>query len=201
MPVTPQFTWEQSLVDITITATIKGFKSNAIDVFISDLYIKVNVPPAYLLSLDLLKPIIIDKSSFGIQAIDEGSIVRISLWKEVEEEWETLVVDKYEYAMGIQNSNNSNVYDRDNDEGQEKEVTIADNNDNQEGDKTLAIINNKTKKKNDNRVSFKDPPISNGEAPSINEGVEGDYIISAQYSIGGESLSTEEVACRVDVRK
>lgn len=98
MPVTPEFSWEQSLLDITITASIKGFKKDAIDVFISDVYVKINAAPTYLLSLDLLKPIHVSKSTFRV---DQGGVVKIVLPKVEEGEWETLVVDKKLYLSNF----------------------------------------------------------------------------------------------------
>ena len=99
MPVTPEFSWEQSLLDVTITANIKGFKKDAIDVFISDVYVKVNAAPTYLLSLDLLKPVHVNKSTFRV---DHGGLVKIVLPKVEEEEWETLVVDKKQFLSNTE---------------------------------------------------------------------------------------------------
>lgn len=105
MPVAPIFDWEQSLLDITIRATIKGFKAEAIDVFISDLFIKVNAAPTYLLTLDLLYPIVVEKSSFRI----EGTQVKITLPKATEELWDTLCIDKRTYFADISNKSSTNA--------------------------------------------------------------------------------------------
>ena len=95
MPVTPIFDWEQSLLDVTVRATIKGFKADAIDVFISDVFVKVNAAPTYLLALDLLHPIIVEKSSFRI----EGQIVKITLPKATEQIWDTLCIDRRTFFL------------------------------------------------------------------------------------------------------
>lgn len=57
MPVRPAFEWEQTHEDVFLHITIKGFKRDAVDVFVSSVFAKVNAPPTYLLVLDLLHPV------------------------------------------------------------------------------------------------------------------------------------------------
>jgi len=65
--VTPNFLWEQTADQVVIHAEIKGFKAEAIDIFISDLFVKINAHPTYLLALDLLHPIVVEKSTYQVR--------------------------------------------------------------------------------------------------------------------------------------
>jgi dyslexia susceptibility 1 candidate gene 1 protein len=91
MPVTPNFEWEQTNEHVIVRGEFKGFKPEAIDIFISDLFAKVNAHPTYLLSLDLLHPIIVETSTFRIVA----PVVTLTLTKFTTGlVWDTLCVDK-----------------------------------------------------------------------------------------------------------
>lgn len=95
MPVKPTFEWEQSDTDIIVRVIVKGFKADAVDVFISDTFVKVNAAPTYLLQLDLLQPIVVDKSGFWA----DMPALKITLKKAVAEPWDTLCIDpKTPYA-------------------------------------------------------------------------------------------------------
>jgi dyslexia susceptibility 1 candidate gene 1 protein len=91
MPIQPTFEWEQTATHVLITAHIMGFKAEAIDVFISDLFVKVNAAPTYVLSLDLFDAIVVDKSSFSTL---ELPALRLKLQKATAEPWPTLCIDK-----------------------------------------------------------------------------------------------------------
>ena len=87
MPVKPVFDWEQTVDDVIVTVIIKGFKKDAIDVFISDAFVKVNAAPTYLLQLDLLHTVIVEKSTFRVDLPK----IRIVLPKATQGiAWETL---------------------------------------------------------------------------------------------------------------
>jgi dyslexia susceptibility 1 candidate gene 1 protein len=76
---------------VLVHATIKGFKLDAIDTFISDLYVKLNAHPIYLLHLDLRHPITVEKSTFRFEA----PVMRLTLVKAtVGLVWDTLCIDK-----------------------------------------------------------------------------------------------------------
>jgi dyslexia susceptibility 1 candidate gene 1 protein len=90
MPVKPSFDWEQTDTAIILRVQIKGFKPDAVDVFISDTFVKVNAHPTYLLQLDLLHPINVEKSGFWNRDIP---MVRITLHKAVAQPWDTLCID------------------------------------------------------------------------------------------------------------
>jgi dyslexia susceptibility 1 candidate gene 1 protein len=93
MPIKPQFEWEQTPTDVIVTVTVKGFKKESVDVFISDLWVKVNAAPTYLLHLDLLHPIAVAQSSFYCAM----PTIRITLRKPPGAEpavWPALVIDK-----------------------------------------------------------------------------------------------------------
>ncbi|CCW60360.1 unnamed protein product [Phytomonas sp. EM1] len=61
MPIRPQYEWEQTVEDVLLRIAIKGIKRNAVDVFVSDIFIKVNAAPTYLLTLDLLHAVVVDQ--------------------------------------------------------------------------------------------------------------------------------------------
>jgi dyslexia susceptibility 1 candidate gene 1 protein len=77
MPVQPLFQWEQTADTIVVSATIKGFKKEQVDVLISDVWVKINAPPTYLLHLDLAHPIDVAASTFYV----EMPLVRMTLKK------------------------------------------------------------------------------------------------------------------------
>lgn len=52
MPLTPQYTWEETKATVSITITAPGLTKAKSDLLISDTYVSVNCPP-YLLQLDL----------------------------------------------------------------------------------------------------------------------------------------------------
>lgn len=62
MPIKPTYDWEQSEDEIFINVHIKGFKNEAVDIFCTDTFIKVNAPPTYLLYLDLTHEILPDEA-------------------------------------------------------------------------------------------------------------------------------------------
>ncbi|CAD2216099.1 TPR Domain containing protein [Angomonas deanei] len=62
MPVKPHFEWQQDRQFVYITVDFKGVGKEAVDVFISRVFVKVNAAAVYLLSLDLLHPVDVDKS-------------------------------------------------------------------------------------------------------------------------------------------
>jgi dyslexia susceptibility 1 candidate gene 1 protein len=91
MPVTPNFDWEQTNDLVIIRGEFKGFKPDAIDIFISDTFVKVNAHPTYLLSLDLLHDITVETSTYRIVAPS----VTLTLTKAVKGlVWDTLCIDK-----------------------------------------------------------------------------------------------------------
>ncbi|CCW67749.1 unnamed protein product [Phytomonas sp. Hart1] len=61
MPIKPQYEWEQTVDDVLLHIAIKGYKKNAVDVFVSDVFVKVNAAPTYLLTLDLLHSVVVDQ--------------------------------------------------------------------------------------------------------------------------------------------
>nr|CCC96086.1 unnamed protein product [Trypanosoma congolense IL3000] len=96
MPVKPVYEWEQSETELLLRITIKGFKKDAIDVFLSDLLVKVNAAPTYLLVLDLLHPIAVEKSTHFIDPEDR-SCLRLRLRKEQPGQWESLCVGEQDF--------------------------------------------------------------------------------------------------------
>lgn len=80
MPVKPAFEWEQTNDHVLLHVTIKGFKKDAVDVFVSDLFTKVNAPPTYLLALDLLHPVDPELSTHFFDG-DDSSVLHVKLCK------------------------------------------------------------------------------------------------------------------------
>ena len=52
MPLTPQYTWEETDATVSISITAPGLTKDKSDLLISDTFVRVNCPP-YLLQLDL----------------------------------------------------------------------------------------------------------------------------------------------------
>ena len=91
MPIQPTFEWDQTATHVLITAHIMGFKAEAIDVFISDLFVKINAAPTYVLPLDLFDAIAVEKSTFSTLDLP---VLRLKLQKTTPEPWATLCIDK-----------------------------------------------------------------------------------------------------------
>lgn len=92
MPVRPLYEWEQTEEEVLLRVTIKGVKKEAIDVFLSDVWVKVNAAPTYLLHLDLLRPIDTTRSTHFVDPEDR-TCLRLRLRKQEPGEWPTLCVD------------------------------------------------------------------------------------------------------------
>ena len=61
MPIDAEYTWNQTEESIEIQISLKGTPARQVDVYISDVLVKINFAP-YLLQLDLCKPVLFDKS-------------------------------------------------------------------------------------------------------------------------------------------
>lgn len=80
MPVKPQFQFEQTTEHVFVHITLKGCRKNTVDVFVSDVFAKVNAPPSYLLTLDLLHPVDAAKSTHYFDAADP-TVLHVKLHK------------------------------------------------------------------------------------------------------------------------
>jgi dyslexia susceptibility 1 candidate gene 1 protein len=89
MPVKPTFDWEQTDTKVVVRVQVKGFKPDAVDVFISDTFVKINAHPTYLLQLDLLHPIDVSQSGF----YRDMPTVKLTLHKSAVQPWDTLCID------------------------------------------------------------------------------------------------------------
>ena len=56
MPLTPLYTWEESLTAIKIVIEAPGLTKAKSDLLVCDTFLRINSPP-YLLQLDLLNPV------------------------------------------------------------------------------------------------------------------------------------------------
>jgi hypothetical protein len=61
MPISAEFTWSQTADTIDIQISLKGTPARKVNVYISDVLVKVNFAP-YLLQLDLYQSVSFDKS-------------------------------------------------------------------------------------------------------------------------------------------
>ncbi|ESS65718.1 TPR Domain containing protein [Trypanosoma cruzi] len=91
MPVRPAYEWEQTEEEVLLRVSIKGFKKEAIDVFLSDVLVKVNAAPTYLLMLDLLHPIDAARSTYYMDPEDRTSL-RLRLRKQEHGIWSDLCI-------------------------------------------------------------------------------------------------------------
>ncbi|RNF25739.1 TPR Domain containing protein [Trypanosoma conorhini] len=91
MPVRPVYEWEQTEEEVLLRVTIKGFKQEAIDVFLSDVWVKVNAAPTYLLQLDLLHPIDAARSTYHMDPEDR-TCLRLRLRKQAAGAWPELCI-------------------------------------------------------------------------------------------------------------
>jgi hypothetical protein len=66
MPVTPEFEWSQTEVEVVIDVSIKGITKQKMDVFATDAMVKVVAHP-YVLILDLLEDVDADASKAYVQ--------------------------------------------------------------------------------------------------------------------------------------
>ncbi|PWU98201.1 hypothetical protein C3747_234g59 [Trypanosoma cruzi] len=91
MPVRPAYEWEQTEEEVLLRVSIKGFKKEAIDVFLSDVLVKVNAAPTYLLMLDLLRPVDAARSTYYMDPEDRTSL-RLRLRKQEPGIWPDLCI-------------------------------------------------------------------------------------------------------------
>ncbi|EKF32749.1 hypothetical protein MOQ_003396 [Trypanosoma cruzi marinkellei] len=91
MPVRPAYEWEQTEEEVLLRVTIKGFKKEAIDVFLSDVLVKINAAPTYLLLLDLLHPVDAARSTYYMDPEDR-TCLRLRLRKQEPGIWPDLCI-------------------------------------------------------------------------------------------------------------
>lgn len=60
MPLTASYTWNESLSEVNIILPLKGISKSKVDIYVSDVFIKVNFPP-YLGLIDLAHAVYDDK--------------------------------------------------------------------------------------------------------------------------------------------
>ncbi|ESL06315.1 hypothetical protein TRSC58_06013 [Trypanosoma rangeli SC58] len=99
MPVRPVYEWEQTEEEVLLRVTIKGFKKEAVDVFLSDVWVKVNAAPTYLLVLDLLHPVDASRSTYYMDPEDR-TCLRLRLRKQETGMWSELCIRADEYDTG-----------------------------------------------------------------------------------------------------
>lgn len=70
MPITPQYSWEETEAGLSVTVGLSGVSRKALDVFATEALLKVNAPP-YLLSVDLAHDVDDSKST---ATVDERGV-------------------------------------------------------------------------------------------------------------------------------
>eukprot|EP01135_Chromosphaera_perkinsii_P008991 Nk52_evm9s1569 gene=Nk52_evmTU9s1569 len=73
------YSWEESSEEIVVVVPLRGVSRRTVDVYVSDVYVKVNYPP-YLVEIDLLGRV---DDMEGSAAVFEGGAVKIRLQKDV----------------------------------------------------------------------------------------------------------------------
>eukprot|EP00944_MAST-04C_sp_MAST-4C-sp1_P013889 g13889.t1 len=88
MPISAAYTWEQTRENVLIHISLKGTAKSSVDIYVSDLFLKVNFSP-YLLALDLYDKVVFDKCVARFDQRD-GKL-HLSLPKETPQEWNDLM--------------------------------------------------------------------------------------------------------------
>lgn len=91
MPVTPLFEWDQTATHVQLRITVKGIKADQIDLFFSDVYVKLNASSSYFLALDLLHEVVPERCTHSFEA----PLLRLNLLKATPDTvWDTLCIPK-----------------------------------------------------------------------------------------------------------
>ena len=88
MPISAAYTWEQTRENVLIHISLKGTAKSSVDIYVSDLFLKVNFSP-YLMALDLYDKVVFDKCVARFDQRD-GKL-HLSLPKETPQEWKDLM--------------------------------------------------------------------------------------------------------------
>eukprot|EP00943_MAST-04B_sp_MAST-4B-sp1_P001365 g1365.t1 len=87
MPISAAYTWEQTRENIVVHVSLKGTAKTSVDIYVSDLFLKVNFSP-YLLAVDLYDKVNYEKSVARFDQRD-GQL-HLTLPKETPQEWKDL---------------------------------------------------------------------------------------------------------------
>ncbi|KAG7397054.1 hypothetical protein PHYBOEH_001332 [Phytophthora boehmeriae] len=96
MPLVPRYTWEEDVSSIALELQLPGTMLRSIDIYISDLVVKVNASP-YVLLLDLRDAV--DDASAVVKSIPASNVLRISLQKKTEGLWKQLQYQDTKQAL------------------------------------------------------------------------------------------------------
>ncbi|KAE9028632.1 hypothetical protein PR003_g5713 [Phytophthora rubi] len=84
MPLAPRYTWEEDASSLALELHLPGTALRNIDIYVSDLVVKVNAAP-YVLLLDLQDAV--DEASAVVKSISASNLLRISLKKKESRVW------------------------------------------------------------------------------------------------------------------
>ncbi|ETN21399.1 hypothetical protein PPTG_01587 [Phytophthora nicotianae INRA-310] len=87
MPLVPRYTWEEDASSLALELHLPGTALRTIDIYVSDLVVKVNAAP-YVLLLDLQDAV--DDASAVVKNIPASNLLRISLKKQESRMWKQL---------------------------------------------------------------------------------------------------------------
>ncbi|KAG7390970.1 hypothetical protein PHYPSEUDO_006105 [Phytophthora pseudosyringae] len=87
MPLVPRFTWEEDASSLALELHLPGTALRNIDIYVSDLVVKVNAAP-YVLLLDLQDAV--DDASAVVKSFPASNLLRISLKKQESRVWKEL---------------------------------------------------------------------------------------------------------------
>ncbi|RLN14858.1 hypothetical protein BBO99_00001252 [Phytophthora kernoviae] len=96
MPLVPRYTWEEDAFSIALELQLPGTALRNIDIYVSDLVVKVNAAP-YVLLLDLQETV--DDASAAVKSIPASNVLRISLQKQTEGLWKQLQYQDTKQAL------------------------------------------------------------------------------------------------------
>ncbi|KAF1776603.1 Tetratricopeptide repeat [Phytophthora cactorum] len=87
MPLVPRYTWEEDASSLALEVHLPGTALRNIDIYVSDLVVKVNAAP-YVLLLDLQDAV--DDASAVVKSIPASNLLRLSLKKQENRVWKQL---------------------------------------------------------------------------------------------------------------
>ncbi|KAG3027976.1 hypothetical protein PC121_g4522 [Phytophthora cactorum] len=87
MPLVPRYTWEEDASSLALGVHLPGTALRNIDIYVSDLVVKVNAAP-YVLLLDLQDAV--DDASAVVKSIPVSNLLRLSLKKQENRVWKQL---------------------------------------------------------------------------------------------------------------
>ncbi|TMW62938.1 hypothetical protein Poli38472_005556 [Pythium oligandrum] len=96
MPLTPRYTWEEDATSLALHIKLPGTALKHVDLYVSDVLVKVNAPP-YVLLLDLFAAV--DETSAVVKRIAATHVLHITLRKTDPKLWKQLMLEDTKTAL------------------------------------------------------------------------------------------------------